>query len=86
MIDLVEPFQHWHSGRRIGQLSSSLGLDPKTVRKYLRPALAAGIVPGGPPLSIEQWAALAESWFPELVDRSKRQTTWPEITPPRWSS
>jgi transposase len=81
VIDLVELFQHWHSGRRIGELSSSLGLDPKTVRKYLTPALAAGIVPGGPPLSIEQWAALAESWFPELVDRSKRQTTWPEITP-----
>ena len=81
MIDLVELFQHWHSGRRIGELSSSLGLDPKTVRKYLTPAMAAGIVPGGPPLSIEQWAVLTESWFPELVDRSKRQTTWPEITP-----
>ena len=38
VIDVVELFQHWHAGRRIGELSSSLGMDPKTVRKYLRPA------------------------------------------------
>jgi len=48
VIDLVELFQHWHSGRRIGELSSSLGLDPKTCASTSRPALAAGIVPGGP--------------------------------------
>jgi transposase len=81
VIDVVELFQHWHAGRRIGELSSSLGMDPKTVRKYLKPATEAGLVPGGPPLSVEQWAARAESWFPELVDRSRRQTTWPEIAP-----
>ena len=51
MIDVVELFQHWHAGRRIGELSSSLGIDPKTVRKYVTPARDAGIVPGGPALS-----------------------------------
>jgi transposase len=81
MIDLIELYQHWHSGRRIGELSSSLGIDPKTVRKYVSPAKEAGISPGGPPLSAEQWGALAESWFPGVVDRSLRQKTWPEITP-----
>jgi len=81
VIDVVELFQHWHTGRRIGELSSSLGLDPKTVRKYLKPAIEAGIVPGGPPLGAEEWAQLAEGWFPELVDPSRRQTTWPEIAP-----
>jgi hypothetical protein len=81
VIDVVELFQHWHAGRRIGELSSSLGLDPKTVRKYLKPAIDAGIVPGGPPLGVDQWAGLAEGWFPELVDPSRRQTTWPEIAP-----
>ncbi len=79
VIDLVELFQHWHTGRRIGELSSSLGLDPKTVRKYTKPAIDAGLVPGGTPLSAEQWAVLAESWFPEVADRSVRQVTWPEI-------
>jgi hypothetical protein len=34
VIDVVEIFQHWHAGQRIGELSSSLGLDPKTIRKY----------------------------------------------------
>jgi transposase len=81
VIDVVELFQHWHAGRRIGELSSSLGMDPKTVRKYIKPALDAGLVPGGPPLGTEQWVALAEGWFPEMMDRSRRQRTWPEITP-----
>lgn len=79
MIDIVELFQHWHSGRRIGELCSSLGVDPKTVRKYTAPARAAGIVPGGPPLSVEVWTGLVEGWWPGLVDRTSRQSTWPEI-------
>jgi transposase len=54
-------------------------VDPKTVRKYVAPAVAAGLVPGGPALSREQWSALAADWFPELVDRSSLQSTWPEI-------
>jgi transposase len=81
MIDVVELYQHWQSGRRMGELSSSLGMDPKTIRKYLAPAVAAGISPGTPPLSREQWAALAGSWFPEVMDTSLRQSTWPEIAP-----
>jgi hypothetical protein len=79
VIDVVELLQHWHAGRRTGELCSSLGMDPKTVRKYTEPAVAAGIVPGGPPLTAQQWAALVEDWFPKLADRSKSQTTWPEI-------
>lgn len=75
MIDVVELFQHWHAGRRMGELSTSLGLDPKTVRKYLAPAIAAGMTPGGPPLGAEEWRALACGWFPELVDPSLRRPT-----------
>jgi hypothetical protein len=45
--------------------------------------MEAGIVPGGPPLTTEQWRALVEGWFPELVNRSIRQKTWPEIEPHR---
>jgi hypothetical protein len=79
VIDVVELLVHWHAGRRIGEVSSSLGVDPKTVRKYIAPAVAAGLVPGGPSLSAEEWSALVEGWFPELVDRARRQSTWPEI-------
>jgi hypothetical protein len=74
VIDVVELLVHWHAGRRIGDVSSSLGVDPKTVRKYIAPALAAGLVPGGPSLSAEEWSALVEGWFPELVDRARRQS------------
>jgi transposase len=81
VIDVVELLQHWHAGRRIGEVCSSLGIDPKTVRKYTRPAVAAGILPGGPSLSAAEWTALVEGWFPETVDRSLRQATWPEIEP-----
>ena len=70
---------HWHAGRRIGEVSSSLGVDPKTVRKYLAPAIAAGLAPGGPALTGGEWAALVEGWFPDLVDRARRQSSWPEI-------
>ena len=83
MVDVVEILVHWHVGRRIGELCSSLRVDPKTVHKYTAPAIAAGFVPGGPPLSVEQWSALVAEWFPELVDRSRRQPTWPEIEPHR---
>jgi len=83
VVDVVEILVHWHAGRRIGELCSSLRVDPKTVRKYTAPAIAAGLAPGGPPLSAEQWSALVAEWFPELEDHSRRQRTWPEIEPHR---
>ncbi|HUG84031.1 MAG TPA: IS21 family transposase [Euzebya sp.] len=83
MIDVVEILVHWHAGRRIGEVSASLGVDPKTIRKYTAPAVAAGMTPGGPPLSTEQWRQLVAEWFPELVDRSVRQRTWPLFEPHR---
>ena len=79
MIDVIEILVHWHAGRRIGEVSSSLRVDPKTVRKYVAPAIAAGLAPGGPSLSGGEWAALVEGWFPDLVDRARRQSSWPEI-------
>jgi len=36
MIDLVEIYVHWYAGRSQAQIADSLGLDRKTVRKYLR--------------------------------------------------
>ena len=83
MTDVVELLVHWYGGRRIGEVCSSLGVDPKTVRKYVAPAIGAGLAPGGPPLSVAEWSALVADWFPELVDRSLRQSTWPEIEPHR---
>ena len=77
MIDVIEILQHWHAGRPKTVVAASLGVDPKTVRKYVAPAEAAGLAPGGPPLSRAEWATLVADWFPELVDAKARSLTWP---------
>lgn len=81
MLDLVELFTHWHAGRSQVQLSESLGIDRKTVRKYLAPAIAAGMEPGDASLSADQWADLINGWFPELGERAARSATWALIAP-----
>ncbi|MGW1289630.1 IS21 family transposase [Streptomyces sp. NPDC002586] len=79
MVDITEIYVHWYAGRSKSGLAASLGVDRKTVRKYLKPAEAAGIVPGGPPMSEADWAKLIKEWFPEVADRRLRQVTWAEI-------
>ena len=80
MIDLIEIYVHWYAGRSQAQIADSLGLDRKTVRKYLGPVTVAGLVPGGPPVMTEaQWRAKAASWFTSVVDKGLRQVSWPAI-------
>ncbi|MFG2586356.1 hypothetical protein [Streptomyces malaysiensis] len=79
MVDITEIYVHWYAGRSKSALAASLGVDRKTVRKYLAPAEASGITPGGPPMSEADWSKLIKEWFPGLVDRRLRQVTWPEI-------
>lgn len=83
MIDITEILIHWYAGRSQHELAASLKLDRKTIRRYLAPAVAAGIVPGGPPRSQVEWAQLVRGWFPHLVDTRLRQVTWPAIDPYR---
>jgi transposase len=80
MIDLVEIYVHWFAGRSQAQIADSLGIDRKTVRKYLAPVAAEGLVAGGPPTMCEaDWRAKALSWFPAVADAGLRQVTWPAI-------
>jgi transposase len=79
VVDVTEILIHWHAGRSISEVAVSLGVDRKTIRKYLAPAVAAGMVPGGPAVSPQQWAALVAEWFPHLADTRLRQVTWPQI-------
>ncbi len=79
VIDVVEVLQHWHAGRSKADVAASVGVDRGTVRKYVAPAEAAGIEPGGPPLSRAEWVELVRGWFPELVDAKARSLTYPEI-------
>lgn len=79
VVNLTEILTHWYAGRPIAEIARSLGVDPKTVRKYTAPAEAAGLVPRGPVLSPETWAANAREWFPELVVPDLRRPTFAEI-------
>lgn len=44
-MDLIALFMHWDAGRSKSELALSLGMDRKTVQKYLAPAEAEGLVP-----------------------------------------
>jgi transposase len=79
VVDVTEILIHWYAGRSLSEVSTSLGVDRKTIRKYLAPAIEAGMGPGGPALSQTDWARLVTGWFPGLVDARLRQTTWPQI-------
>lgn len=69
VIDVVQVSQHWHAGRPNMVVAASLGVDMRTVRKYVAAAQAAGIIPGdGHAADRAGWAALVAQWFPELVD------------------
>ncbi|MFJ2954635.1 IS21 family transposase [Streptomyces sp. NPDC087270] len=83
MVDIVEIYVHWYAGRSKNQLAASLGVDRKTIRKYLAPAEASGMTPGGPPMSEADWGKLIKSWFPDLARRRLNQVTWAEIEPHR---
>jgi len=63
VIDVTEILVHWYAGRPKTEVADSLGVDRKTVRKYLAPAEAAGFVPGGPPVSAAQWTERVREWF-----------------------
>ena len=80
VIDVTEILMHWHAGRSLSEMAGSLDVDRKTLRKYITPAVAAGIAPGsGPARSQEEWAELVRGWFPQLADTRLRQVTWPAI-------
>jgi transposase len=79
MVDVIEILEHWHAGRSKLAVAASVGVDRETVRRYVAPAIAAGIEPGGPRLSRAEWAGLVAGWFPHLVDAKARSLTFPVI-------
>src|SRR5438105_2026268 len=43
VVDVTEILVHWDAGRSQSEIATSLGLDRKTVKKYLAPVLEAGL-------------------------------------------
>jgi transposase len=79
MVDVAEILEHWYAGRPKVEVARSLGVDVKTVRKYVAAAEAAGLAPGGPPVGAGEWRARAREWFPSLGDTRLRQPSWGQI-------
>lgn len=80
MTDFVEMFRHWHAGRSQVQIQDALGIDRKTIRKYVAPAVAEGLEPAPMELFDEQvWRDRIGRWFPELNDPRVRALTWDQI-------
>ena len=46
MIEITEVLRQWLAGARRKQIARRLGLDPKTVRRYLRAGERCGLAPG----------------------------------------
>jgi transposase len=80
--NVTEILVHWDAGRSQSEIADSLGLDRKTVKKYLIPAIEAGMEPGSGRTQAD-WSALVREWFPQLVDTTLRQYSWPFIEPHR---
>jgi transposase len=78
VADVTELLVHWDAGRSQSEIATSLGLDRKTVKKYLAPAIEAGCEPGSGRTQAE-WAVLVRDWVPQLADTRLRQVTWPAI-------
>ena len=63
VANVVEVLQHWQAGRSQRHLATHLGMGRDRVRQIAATAEAAGLQPGGPPLTREQWEALVPSLF-----------------------
>ena len=84
MTDFLEMFRHWNAGRSQVQIHAALNIDPKTIRKYVAPALDEGLRPSPTEVFDEQlWQQRLERWFPELGDPVARALTWSMIAPHR---
>lgn len=75
VVNIVEILIHWKAGRNKAEVARSLGVDRGTVTKYTAKAESEGYSPDGDQLSTQEWGALVNGWFPELVDPRHRSLT-----------
>ncbi len=78
VYDIVELFRQWQAGRGVRAIARSLGIDRKTIRKYLDAAAMAGLSPGEE-RSVDEWAAFIRDQFPKLVDARQRSRRSAEL-------
>lgn len=64
MLELIEVLRLWGEGIPKKRLAAQVGLDPKTVRRYLAAAEAAGVRPTAGPITEEQVRAVLLALHP----------------------
>lgn len=80
IADVAEMLICWDAGRSLSETSEKLGMDRKTLRKYIAAVARAGITPGSTPArGMREWTELARELFPQLADARLRQVTRPAI-------
>lgn len=79
VVDVAQILIEWHAGASIRAVARRVGVTPKTVRRYVARAAAAGFAPGQPAVGAETWRALVREWFPQLDDPHLRQPSWTRI-------
>ena len=78
VYEIVELYRQWQAGRGVRAIARSLGIDRKTIRKYLDAAVQAGLSPGQE-LSVEEWTAFVRDHFPKLFDARQRSRRAAEL-------
>jgi hypothetical protein len=63
VADVAAVLQHWQAGRSERQLSRSFGMGRNRVARIVAAAEAAGLSPGGPALSRDQWLTCVPELF-----------------------
>jgi hypothetical protein len=76
---VTEMLERWHRGASTTDVAAAVGVDRKTVKKYADCAVAAGIRPGGPPLTPADWTTLIARRHPVIAEPRLRRTTWREL-------
>lgn len=79
MRDVTEILIHWQAGRSVSEISQSLGVDRKTVRKYVNIASSLGFGAGQVSFSSQEWSRILASHCPELASPIARSDVFAEI-------
>jgi len=66
MIEVKEVLRLWSAGTPTKRIAGMLGLDPKTIRRYLKVAGQAGVVPGPGAVSDDQVTAVLLALHPHI--------------------
>ena len=67
VADVAAVLQHWQAGRSRRQLARSFGMGRNRIDRIVGVAEAAGLAPGGPPLSRPEWERRVPELFADRV-------------------